>query len=226
VRKIEDHPQLLDQKTIVLADRSWHEGVLGIVATKLAAQYYRPVILIAMDNEIGKGSGRSIPGVDLFSALNRCAPVLDKFGGHCMAAGLTIKAENINQLRAGLEAAATELTQTYDYQPRLKIDSEIQFNEISPRLLDELENLAPFGADNPAPLFMARDVRVKTAAVVGRQHRRMALYQCTPEPLLNAMQFNIRPDRQKTVFFNRLAFRLQWNRFNETKQIQLVVEAY
>ncbi|RJQ81706.1 MAG: hypothetical protein C4519_08445, partial [Desulfobacteraceae bacterium] len=109
----------------------------------------------------------------------------------------------------------------------LEIDSEIELGHISTQLMDEMENLSPFGTGNPQPLFMARQVNVTTAAMVGRGHRRMVL--CQPNscaPPIAAIQFNIEPDCPRANWFERLAFRLQWNRYKGGKEIQMVVEAF
>jgi single-stranded-DNA-specific exonuclease len=109
----------------------------------------------------------------------------------------------------------------------IEIDSEIELGQISNQLMDELEQLSPYGTDNKQPLFMARQVNVTTAVSVGRGHRRMVLCQpnsCTPP--MSAIQFNIEPDRARLDWFEQLAFRLQWNRYKGDKEIQMVIEAY
>ncbi|MCJ8501720.1 single-stranded-DNA-specific exonuclease RecJ [Desulfatitalea alkaliphila] len=215
------------RKTLLLAGTQWHEGVLGIVAAKLVNRYHRPVVVLSARDDQAKGSGRSIPQVDLHHALACCDHLLEKFGGHRLAAGLTVATENITLLQAAFEAAVAEQLPAHDPAPELRIDSLITLDQISPQLLDELESLAPFGTDNPSPLFMARDVRVTTAAIVGQRHRRMVLCQpdqCTPP--IGAMHFNITSDTPRAQSFEQLAFRLQWNRFRGAKEIQMIVEGF
>ena len=111
--------------------------------------------------------------------------------------------------------------------PELVIDQEIQLDQICPRLIDELEWLSPYGTDNPPPLFMARDVKVTKAAIVGQRHRRMVL--CQPDqcsPPIGAIQFNLTHDTPRAESFERLAFRLQWNRFRGVREVQIIVEGY
>lgn len=218
---------LTARKTLLLAGTQWHEGVLGIVAAKLVNRYHRPVVVLSARDGQAKGSGRSIPQVDLHHALACCDHLLERFGGHRLAAGLTVATEKITLLQAAFEAAVTEQLPAHDPLPELRIDSLITLDQISPQLLDELETLAPFGTDNPSPLFMARDVRVTTAAIVGQRHRRMVLCQpdqCTPP--IGAMHFNITPDTPRAQSFEQLAFRLQWNRFRGAKEIQMIVEGF
>ncbi len=225
VDRLESRPDLLTRKSLVLAGAGWHQGVLGIVAAKLAARYYRPVILICTQGDVGKGSGRSVPGADLYTALSRCAPLLTAFGGHRLAAGLTIPTANIEKLRSSFDAAVSEALPPEPLQPQLTIDCEVRFDQITPELLNELERLEPFGAENPAPLFMARDVHVSTACIVGQRHRRMALCQADHCRMVGAIQFNLDPEAPRAAFFERMAFRLQWNRYRGAREIQIVVEA-
>jgi single-stranded-DNA-specific exonuclease len=225
VQRLVSRNDLLDRKSLLLADSGWHQGVLGIVASKLTARYHRPVVLIATGDGTGKGSGRSIPGLDLFSTLTQCSHLLEKFGGHRLAAGLTVRVENIRKLQAAFEEAVVQSLPDQDAAPRLEIDSEIQFNQIGPQLMNELEDLEPYGTGNPPPVFFARDVHVTTAAIVGRRHRRMSLCQSMNDsPAMDAIHFNLPPDAPKPGSFERLAFRIQWNRYRGDKRIQLVVE--
>jgi single-stranded-DNA-specific exonuclease len=227
ITRIDSQSAQETKKTILLADSDWHEGVLGIVAAKLAARYYRPVLLLATQNGVGKGSGRSIPPVDLYAALNRCRDLLEKFGGHRMAGGLTVQADKINKLRERFESAVCEIMPSREIAPQLTIDSEIGFDEIDSRLLNDLEKLEPFGTNNPSPVFLARNVRVTSAYKVSRLHRRLVVCQDgRAETKLKAIHFNPEEDSARMTYFDQLAFRLQWNRYRGTKEIQLVVEGY
>ncbi len=225
IRRVEDRADLMARKTLLLADDHWHPGVLGIVASRLVERLQRPVVLIATRDDSGKGSGRSIPGIDLHAALCRCEHLLERFGGHPMAAGLAVRTENIRKLQAAFEEAVDAMTPTEPHVPSVQIDSEIRFDQIGPRLLNELETLEPFGTGNPAPLFAAHDVRVAAASIVGGHHRRMRLCQDASDgPPIDAMQFNLTPETPRGDHFDRIAFRLQWNRYQGDKRIQMVVE--
>jgi single-stranded-DNA-specific exonuclease len=225
--RIDKSHDLMSRNSLVLADPNWHEGVLGIVAAKLALRYYRPVIVISIKEGVAKGSGRSTPHVDLHAALVRCSALLERFGGHRQAAGVTLNTDNIDRFRAAFEAVVAEMTQSERQLPQLKVDSEIRFDQICPQLVDELERLAPFGTDNPSPIFMARDVRVTDAAIIGQRHRRMMVCQPAQTTVpFSAIEFNLPPDAPRPGSFDRLAFRLQWNRYKNNKEIQMVVEAY
>ena len=227
IKRIEDRSDLMERNSILLADENWHPGVLGIVAAQLSARLRRPVVLLSAGNGIAKGSGRSTPAIDLYAALSRCVHLLEKFGGHPMAAGLTVKTDNIRKLQAAFEEAVNQLAPADDQGPTLQIDSEIELDQIGPGLMNELEGLEPHGTDNPAPLFAAHDVRVTSATIVGNRHRRMSLCQPSQKgPAIDAMQFNLMPETPRAENFARLAFRLQWNHYRGEKRIQMVVEGY
>ncbi|MDM8526449.1 single-stranded-DNA-specific exonuclease RecJ, partial [Desulfococcaceae bacterium HSG8] len=215
-------PHLLMQKTLVLSDPRWHEGVLGIAASKIVEKYFRPVILISTKNGLGKGSGRSIPFIDLHTGLVACSGDLEFFGGHSMAAGLTIRTENIPLFQKNFEKTVREMTGNRDFLQTISIDYELNFNNISDGLINELESLEPFGEGSREPLFMTRNVRVVSSRIVGKNHRRMKLKQGSGR-IMEAIHFNIDPDTMKGRF-DQMAFRLRWNRWNGRKTAQIIVE--
>jgi single-stranded-DNA-specific exonuclease len=224
---LSEHPEEHARGSLVLAGDRWHEGVLGIVAARLAARYYKPVVLISTRGGIGKGSGRSIPEFNLHQGLlSCCADQLESFGGHAMAVGLRIKPENFGNFKTALERSVTDVTGDLDLAVEVNIDHELRFEEISSRLIDEIEVLKPFGNGNDEPLFMARKVRVKNTHIVGERHRRMLLAQAddTAGRSYSAIQFNVDPGQSLPETFDRIAFRLKWNRWNGRKNLQLQVE--
>jgi len=162
------------RRIIVLADSSWHAGVIGIVASRLVELFHRPVILIAIDAEtgIGKGSGRSIRGFNLHLALKHSDMWLQGYGGHEMAAGLSIDPTQIDAFAHALEDYAQEHLAPEFLQPRLCFDLPLALDEITPQLHEEIQLLAPFGMGNPEPVFMSTAVNVQQASVVGGGHLR------------------------------------------------------
>ena len=144
---------------IVAGARAWHPGVLGIVASRIARKYHRPTIVIGFDEKgIGKGSGRSIEGLNLVDALGRCAATLDKFGGHEMAAGVALQEENFPKFAEAFCSTARELLSEEALQRSLRLDHELPFTSIDTEFLRWHELLQPFGNGNPQPLFFARAV--------------------------------------------------------------------
>lgn len=163
---------------IVLWSDRWHPGVLGIVASRLMERYHRPTILIAADEDEGKGSGRSIPGFDVCKALQECREYLIGFGGHSYAAGLTIRAEHMERFRDRLCEVVTERINPDDYVPKLAIDGTLSLDDCNEELVEFLDRLSPFGIGNAEPLFVADDVRLASAPlVVSRNHLKMSLRQ-------------------------------------------------
>lgn len=149
----------LRDAAIIVGARDWHPGVLGIVASRLARKYHRPTVVIGFDGEgPGKGSGRSIEGLSLVEALGHCEKWLEKFGGHEMAAGLTIREENLPGFAADFRRAAGELLSAEVLQPRLHLDHELRLSELNGDLLRWHEMLEPFGSGNAQPTFFARAV--------------------------------------------------------------------
>ena len=164
---------------IVVGERGWHPGVLGIVASRIVRKYHRPAIVIGFDeNGIGKGSGRSIEGLNLVKALNRCADSLDTYGGHEMAAGMALREEKFDLFAKAFRNAARELLSDEALQPCLRLDHELAFTELDVEFLRWHELLQPFGNGNPQPLFLAREVEpVAPPRVMNEKHLLFRLRQ-------------------------------------------------
>jgi single-stranded-DNA-specific exonuclease len=188
--------------------------------------YHRPVVLISLQDGTGKGSARSVEGLNLYDALAACESYLEGFGGHVMAAGLQIREENIADFQQAFEREIQRTTAPKTLMPVLHIDSELDFAAISDDLIDELEALMPFGTGNPEPLFLARNVKVISAKIVGRNHRRMVLSQASgyQTATMPAIHFNVTGENAQKFHFDRMVFRLQWNRWNGQKTAQIVIE--
>lgn len=175
---------------IVLGSRTWHPGVVGIVASLLMRRYHKPTFVISLDeNGVGKGSGRSIPGVSLVQAIHACADTLISGGGHDMAAGLVIYEDMIDAFRARFDAFVRENVDADKLKPMLSIDAEVTFPELTLDLLDSYELLEPFGNSNPQPVFMSRNVMLTDAPRhLQGNHLRLGLRQGAHE--CDAMYFN------------------------------------
>jgi single-stranded-DNA-specific exonuclease len=225
-RFIDSNPSLLRRRSLVLYRPGWHVGVLGIVASRMMRDYHRPVVLISLQDGVGKGSARSAQGLNLYDALAACEAYLEGFGGHALAAGLQIREENIADFQHAFEQEIQRTTAPETLVPVLQIDAELDLAAISDDLVDELESLMPFGTGNPEPLFLARKVKVVNAKIVGRNHRRMMLSQSSGyrTATIPAIHFNV-PDADAQKFhFDQMVFRLQWNRWNGKKTAQIVIE--
>ncbi len=166
-KKILNNMDIDSELTIIISDDNWHPGVIGIVASRLAGEFYRPVIVIAIDDdEMGHGSARSIPNFHIYDALTKCQQfypnkkLLVSFGGHAQAAGLRILKKDISEFKKIFNSITLEQMKKEDLNPTLNIDSEIKLSSVSKPLLEELSRLSPHGEGNPIPVFAARDVKI------------------------------------------------------------------
>jgi len=223
---LKQNPDLLQKNSLVLSDRNWPLGILGIVAARIMKQFYRPVVLVTTADGIGKGSARSIPGINLYKGLFACGDHLETFGGHSMAAGLKIRDENIEPFKTRFEHVVSRMAGPLDFIPKITIDYRLDFTDISDRLMDELELLKPFGIGNHEPLFMAENIGIASSKQVGGHHRQMVLKQKTgeAEKRFNAIQFNAGSTGFEKNHFEKIAYRLRRNRWNGRKSAQIVVE--
>ncbi len=159
-RLVEHDPDIGARSVLVVAGDGWHRGVIGIVASKLVDAYHRPAIVIATDGDAAHGSCRSIEGFDMLSALEACAGHLEKFGGHKMAAGVTLEKSRIRAFREAMGAVGDDRLTPDDLRPKLRLDAPLGFRSITDRFYEDLLRLAPFGNANPRPLFVTRAAEV------------------------------------------------------------------
>ena len=179
IHAVERLPEFETRRSLVLASADWHPGVIGIVASRLVERFYRPTVLIAVDaaTGVGRGSGRSIRGFNLYEAFKTCGDGLLGFGGHRMAAGLSIREEQVGGFTDAFEAAVRDVTGPDDFVPETVIDAEIGLADINDGLLADLARLEPHGPHNAEPVFLAKQVTVQSRRIVGESHLRLHLRQ-------------------------------------------------
>jgi single-stranded-DNA-specific exonuclease len=169
VGRVENEINFKDEKVIVLDSNSWHPGVIGIVASRIAERFNRPTIMISFDKNEGKGSGRSIKNFHLFEALAECRDFLSDFGGHAAACGLKILRKDLDAFKSKLNGVASELLDAEDFVPTLTVDMEIPLRLLKHNLVSEFENLAPYGPGNPRPILSSKSLKLKSRPVhIGR----------------------------------------------------------
>ncbi|HWR90698.1 MAG TPA: single-stranded-DNA-specific exonuclease RecJ [Dissulfurispiraceae bacterium] len=178
-REAQEMMERLDDRAgaIVLASEGWHQGVVGIVASRIAEEFYRPTFILSVDNGVARGSGRSIPPFDLHDALIACRHVLAKFGGHRQAAGVSLDPCRVEEFRQMLSGILAERVGQDDLSPVLRLDSVVKISDISRNFIREISMLEPFGHGNEEPLFGARGLDVLNCRVVGNRHLKMYLKQ-------------------------------------------------
>ena len=209
-------------KSIVLASSDWHQGVIGIVASRLVERYHRPTILIAIDEQgCAKGSGRSIPGFHLLEALTACSGHLERFGGHRYAAGVGLKDGNIACFAAAFEATSLQILGDSELVPLLDIDAGVYPAEVDVALAHELKRMEPFGAGNPEPVLMMRGVTVVERRIVGDGHLKLRV--SAGGQVFNAIAF--RQADCPTDGMLDIAFYPELNCWKNTTTLQLRIKA-
>jgi single-stranded-DNA-specific exonuclease len=175
---VQTDPDVGARTVLVVAGESWHRGVIGIVASKLVDSFHRPAIVLSIEDGVAHGSCRSVPHFDMLGALERCAPLFVRFGGHKQAAGLTMDASRVRELRLAVNEVADETLGPDELMPRLRIDSDLTFRGITGGVASGIAALAPFGAGNPRPVFSARRVEIVDGPrKLKERHLKMALRQ-------------------------------------------------
>lgn len=222
-------PHLEERCGLVVAGQGWHPGVVGIVASRLADRYYRPVVVLAMDDEgRGKGSARSIPGVDLLAAVIECETFLATYGGHQAAAGLTLLPGKLTEFSQAFDQAIRKQNPPEIFQPTLRVDGELEIVLADMELAGRIERLQPFGRGNPEPVWVLKNVRLMEAQVLKDRHLKGVLVDAWDEGM-DAIAFGVLPGPVGLGMQNAkgrmdVAGTLSVNRYRNRETIQFVVK--
>jgi single-stranded-DNA-specific exonuclease len=226
IRMAEQQIDRDDAKILVLSKEGWHPGVIGIVASRIMEKFNRPTILISVRDGIGKGSARSTSNFDIYSALKGVEDVLDNFGGHKYAAGLTVKQENIQNLLTRMQEVTNQAISNEDLVPSLEIHAEISLKELDATFLKWLKMLAPYGPKNMRPVFVSRDVEVVgDLNVVGSNHLKFKVK--SDGIVIDAIAFNFAEVRQKMKPVRQhidTAYVIEENTWNGRTTIQMRIK--
>ncbi len=192
---LECHGEMLtNKKSIVIYNKDWHKGIIGIVASRLTELYYKPSVVLTLANGLATGSSRSVQGFDIYKAVDSCRDLLENFGGHAYAVGLSLKEENIPEFTRRFEEYVTANIQPGQLRPQLDIDAYITFSEITPAFISTLRKFNPFGPGNSKPVFCTRNVMdFGTSKLVGRnlEHIKFELVDDTSGKVFNGIAFNM-----------------------------------
>ena len=188
IQKIEEN-HLEDNNSIVLGGENWHHGVIGIVSSKVTEKYYKPSLLLSFEGDKAIGSGRSIQGFDLYEALTKCDDLIEKYGGHAMAVGLTIKKENFEKFKERFEEVAKEKN-IKELVPIIYIDEEVKLRDINMDLVKSLSILEPFGEANKVPLFLIKNLKIDSIRALS-EGRHLKLSLRDENFVINAIGFEI-----------------------------------
>ena len=191
-RIVDNLEGLADKRSIVLYNEDWHRGVIGIVASRLTELFYRPSVVLTKTNDIATGSARSVADFDVYKAIDSCRDLLENFGGHPYAAGLSLKVENIEEFARRFEEYVAENIQPTQTEANIYIDEELTFSDCNIKLYNDLKRFEPFGPDNPKPIFCTRHVYdFGTSRVVGRnqEHIKLELVDNKSNNVVNGIAF-------------------------------------
>jgi single-stranded-DNA-specific exonuclease len=178
-----------EKNTIVLGSEGWHHGVIGIVSSKITEMYFKPSILVSFEDGTAKGSGRSVPGFDLHEALCKCSDYLEKYGGHEMAVGLTLKEENFEKFKNAFEEVAKQ-EKVDEILPVIYIDGIVTGEDMKPEFVKQLTNLEPFGEGNKVPLFAYKELKINSIrALTDGKHLKLTLKD--DNLIIDAIGFNM-----------------------------------
>ena len=189
---VEEHAALNDKHSIVLYNPEWHRGVIGIVASRLTEVYYKPSVVLTYTGGLATGSARSVTGFDVYKAVESCRDLLENFGGHTYAAGLSMKAENVPLFRERFEEFVAEHITDEQMEPVIDINAEIDFKDISNKFYQDLKKFSPFGPYNEKPVFCTHHVYdYGTSKVVGRgqEHIKLELVDNKSNKVMNGIAF-------------------------------------
>lgn len=216
------------RKSIVVHKADWHKGVIGIVASRLTEEFYKPTIVLANSNGLASGSARSVPGFDIYKAIDSCRDLLETFGGHMYAAGLSMKEENILLFTERFEKYVSENILEEQTYPQIDIDAVLQFNDITPKFFRVLKQFAPFGPGNMKPIFASMKVLdFGTSRLVGKEqeHLKLELIDTSSENVMNGIAFRMHEYNAHLKALNPLdiCYTLEENNFNGNTTIQLMI---
>jgi single-stranded-DNA-specific exonuclease len=224
---IESSEKLKSRKSNVLFKPGWHKGVVGIVASRIIENYYRPTIILTESNGVATGSARSVEGFDLYQAIDSCSDLLESFGGHKHAAGLTLKLENVEKFADKFEEYVCRNITEEQLMPQINIDHYLGFNEITPRFFNTIKRFAPFGPGNMSPIYVSENIRdTGGTRAVGKmeEHLRLELTDSENNRFIGigfGMANYLNMIKQNETF--KICYSIEENEFNGNVSLQLRV---
>lgn len=224
IKKIEKE-QLDENKAIIVGGENWHHGVIGIVSSKITEMYFKPSILLSFEEDgVGKGSGRSIPGFDLHEALMKCLDTIEKFGGHSMAVGITIKKDKLEKFKEKFEKIAED-RHIEEIVPIINIDAKIGLGDINKEIVESLKQLEPFGEANKMPIFAFKNLKIDSIRALSEgKHLKLTLKE--DNYIINAIGFNIGQLAEEYRIGDKvdIAGVLEINTFNGVDNLQINIK--
>ena len=223
---IERNPGYASDNILIIYNEGWHPGVIGIVASRIVEKYYKPTVILGVEEGIAKGSARSIPGFDLFDAMNKCKDLFIKFGGHEQAAGLSINVENIEAFRQQINLIAKQTLTEEDLIPKVFYDDILKIEDISEQLIDEIQQLEPFGMGNPSPKFISQGLRTVDIRGVGVDKKHIKFKLEFSGNYIDGIGFGL-GDFQQLIELNDeidIVFSPEYNVYNGNRKLQFNIK--
>ncbi|GAB3940455.1 single-stranded-DNA-specific exonuclease RecJ [Spirosoma harenae] len=224
---IRESEALTHAKSTVLYDASWHKGVIGIVASRCIEHFYRPTIILTQSNDKAAGSARSVPGFDVYEAIEECADLLEQFGGHTFAAGMTMPVTNIEAFRRKFEEVVSRKITEEHLTPLIEIDLPLDFSEISDKLVRIVKQMGPFGPHNMQPTFMTEDVYLVSEPIIMKdKHLKMSVRQGRSGHILTAIGFGFAhvADHLRRGEPFSICYQVEQNFYNGNVSLQLMLK--
>lgn len=229
LRMIAENEDMRDRKSTVLYNPDWHKGVIGIVASRLIESYYKPTVVLTKSNGFATGSARSVYGFDLYKAIDKCSYLLENFGGHKYAAGVTLKEENVDAFRECFETVVKDMLIPEQLIPQIEVDCPIDFKDIDDKFFRILKQFEPFGPENMKPVFLTQNVLdTGYAKLVGndQKHIKLSLFDQSSKNRFNAIGFNLSHHfpiiKSKRTF--DICYTLEENHFRGNMNLQLSIK--
>lgn len=224
---LKNHPSILEHKAIILESENWHPGVIPIISARIAKQYNRPTLILSTEKGVSKGSLRTIPEFPLLNSLRNLKDLLINFGGHNFAAGLTIKIENLPEFKERFINSVNESLEDTDILPKLQLDAQVDFKDLTFDFLESLKLLEPFGTGNQPPIFLTKAKQTWPPKIVGKNH--LKLYLDHEGRVLEGICFNSADRKQEIIKKNiklDVAFTPYVNNFLNKSSIQLLIKDF
>jgi single-stranded-DNA-specific exonuclease len=226
--QIEQDPKFANRKSTVVYSTEWHKGVIGIVASRLTDKYYRPTIVLTKSNGMVSGSARSVKDFDVYNAIENCSELLEQFGGHMYAAGLTMKEENVEKFIERFEEVVASTIEDRMLIREIEIDAELNLNDITPSFFRILKQFSPFGPGNLSPIFLTNNVRDNgRGRIVGNNHLKLTLTQDGSQPgVFDGIAFQLghhHPMVEQQESFD-VVYHIEENNFNNRTTLQLNIK--
>lgn len=227
INMIEQDENYAQAKSTVLYKEDWHKGVVGIVASRCIEQYYRPTIILTKSGEYATGSARSVRGFDVYEAIAACDDLLEQYGGHMYAAGMTMKVENVNKFRERFDKVVTNNITEEQLSPVIEADVEINLNQINPKFFNLIKQLAPFGPGNMQPVFISKNLIAEPTSlrILKEEHLKMTVRHVDSNIKFDAIAFRMAKyyDLVKDQQVFNLCYTIDENTFRDNTTLQLMV---